>query len=448
MQNAALMWLVYDHTADPIWPPLLLVAQVGPTLLLGTWGGALADRLPKRRLIFATQSAFLGTAVLMTLLVAADRVEPWLLLAVQVVNGVVQSVDLPTRLAFVPDLVPRPDLINAVSLNSMLFNSARAVGPALSGLLFLLADAVIQAGWLPGSRPVTLGAVWCFAPELAELRGGADRPAAIDVPGVRRGSAPRSEGMLGGFRYVLTHPRLAGLLLMTGLLCVFGWPVLSLFPAYTRLALGHAEKEYSVLVSSIGAGALVAALTTATFGTVGRRGFFLLAGASVTAAGLLALSVAESLGARRAGGGLSGVRADPVPLDRPVGDAAERDRRDARPGDGPVGDDAERQRPARPPAGRGGGDGVAGAVGAGRDGVPARGWSRPGRSAGRPRVAARRVTPGGPNSPKANPPAVTDRGPPSRSPSPVGRTSRRARTSGTRAGGRVRRRSRPGSPDR
>ncbi len=297
MQNAALMWLVYDRTADPIWPPLLLVAQVGPTLVLGTWGGALADRYPKRRLVFATQAAFLATAALLALLVAADRADPWLLFAVQAVNGVIQSVDLPARLAFVPDLVPRPDLINAISLNSLLFNSARAIGPALSGLLFLAADAAIGIGWRPGARAVTLGAVWCFALNAASFAAVLAALRAIDVPGERRGLSPPSEGVLDGFRYVLTRPRLAGLLLLTGLLGVFGWPAVSLFPAYTRLALGHAEKEYSALVSSIGAGALVAALATATFGTVGRRGLFLVAGSALTAAGLAGLAAAPSLGA-------------------------------------------------------------------------------------------------------------------------------------------------------
>jgi Na+/melibiose symporter-like transporter len=137
--------------------------------------------------------------------------------------------------------------------------------------------------------------VWCFALNSLSYAAVLGALRAIDVTGERTGPAAASEGMLGGFRYVLTRPRLAGLLVLTGLLCVFGWPVISLFPTYTRTALGHAEKEYSVLVSSIGAGALVAALTNATFGTVGRRGFFLLAGASVTTAGLLALAVAESL---------------------------------------------------------------------------------------------------------------------------------------------------------
>src|SRR5215210_3237447 len=70
MQSAALMWLLYDRTGDPRWPSWLLVAQVGPTLLLGTWGGALADRYPKRQLVLRTQTGFLVTASLLAVLVA------------------------------------------------------------------------------------------------------------------------------------------------------------------------------------------------------------------------------------------------------------------------------------------------------------------------------------------------------------------------------------------
>lgn len=296
MQSAALMWLVFDQTNDPFWPPLLLVAQVGPTMFLGTWAGHLADRRPKRGLVFATQSAFLGTACLLTLLVASNWTSPWLFLAVQFANGLIQAIDLPTRLAFVPDLVPRADLINAVSLNSLLFNSARAIGPALAGLLFLAAEQVIEQGWLSGSRAVTLGAVWCFT--LNALSYGAVLLAlrAIDVPGEPDSVRSRvNDSLWGGFGYVLERPQLAGLLVLTGLLCVFGWPALSLFPAYTKLVLNHAEKEYSILVSTLGAGALGAALTTATFGTVGRRGFFLATGATLTAVALGLLALAPEL---------------------------------------------------------------------------------------------------------------------------------------------------------
>jgi MFS family permease len=140
MQSSALMWLLYDRTGDPRWPSWVLVSQVGPTVLLGTWGGGLADRRSRRGLIFTTQSAFLCHAILLALLIAFDLIPPEFVLVLMAVSGVIQAVDLPARLAYLPDLVPTEDLINAVGLNSLLFNSARALGPALAARLFLVAD--------------------------------------------------------------------------------------------------------------------------------------------------------------------------------------------------------------------------------------------------------------------------------------------------------------------
>ena len=295
MQTAALMWLVYDRTNDPVWPPLMLVAQVVPTLLFGPWGGALADRAPKRRIIVRTQLGFLSTAVALTIVAAAGGADPWLFLAVQVVNGLIQSIDLPARLAFVPDLVPRHDLINAVSLNSLLFNVARAIGPALTGGLFLLADAAADAGWLGSLPPVRAAAVGCFALNAVSFLAVLAALNRISVPGDRHVPPDPTARLLDGVRYVLARPVLAGLLLFTGMLSVSGWPALSLFPAYTRTVLGRAEEEYSVLVSGLGAGALVGALTTATFGSVARRALFLSAGAGFVAAGLAGLTLASTL---------------------------------------------------------------------------------------------------------------------------------------------------------
>lgn len=295
MQSAALMWLVYDRTNDPMWPPLMLVGQVLPTLLFGTWGGALADRVPKKALIFRTQFGFLGTAVFLTAVAAADRADPWLLLGVQVVNGFIQAVDLPARLSFVPDLVPRQDLINAVSLNSLLFNSARAVGPAAAGVLFLVADAAAASGALGPIRPVWAATTACFAVNAVSFAAVLAALSRIGAAGAGRESPHAPARPLDGLRYVLARPILAALLAFTGLLSVFAWPALSLFPAYTRTVLGRAETEYSVLVSSLGAGALVGALTTATFGTVRRRGRFLAVGSGLAVAGLCGLNLAHDL---------------------------------------------------------------------------------------------------------------------------------------------------------
>ncbi len=114
--------------------------QVLPTFVLGVWGGSLADRWPKRSLIFLSQATLLLLAVVLGVLVlASGHITPWHLLAIAIAAGIVNAIDLPARLAFVIDLVGREDLPNAIALNSMLFNLARMVGPILSGVLFSLA---------------------------------------------------------------------------------------------------------------------------------------------------------------------------------------------------------------------------------------------------------------------------------------------------------------------
>ena len=292
MQSAALMWLMYDRTGDPRWPSWLLAAQVGPTLLLGAWGGSLADRYPKRQLVLTTQTAFLMNAVTLTAVVATGIATPWLVLALIAVNGVIQAVDLPTRLAFVPDLVPREDLINAVGLNSLVFNSARAVGPALAGLLFLLANAV--APLLPeGTHPVTLGATACFA--LNALSFLAVLRALRGIPEPHAKEKAEGGSVWDGLRYLRDRPAHGGLVALTFVVCVFGWPVVTVLPAYTRLRLGLKEDAYSLLLSALGAGALGAALATATFGSSARRGAFLLLGVAACGVGLAGLAFAGSV---------------------------------------------------------------------------------------------------------------------------------------------------------
>ena len=286
MQSAALMWLLYDRTGDARWPSWILVAQVTPTILLGPWGGGLADRYPKRRLIFLTQSAFLVQAVILTVLVAFHIASPLLILGLMAVNGLIQAIDLPSRLAFVTDLVPKEDLINAVGLNSLLFNSARAIGPALAALIFLLTDIAVPAG----SDSVTPGAVACFAFNAISFVAVLVALLGITVAGEDGANAKDRRSAWEGFRYLRENRALGVLVLITLVVCIFGWPLLTLLPSYTRMSLGLSEKTYSLLVSAMGGGALVAALTTATFGSQERRFLFLLIGAGMTAGGIFIVS--------------------------------------------------------------------------------------------------------------------------------------------------------------
>jgi MFS family permease len=286
-QSAALMWLVYDRTADPLWPPLLIVAQVGPTLVLGPLGGVLADKVPRKRLVLITQALFAVSATLLTLLVATNAATVEVLLGLQILSGAVQGVDLPARLAFVPELVPKEDLINAIALNSTLFNSARLIGPALAGGIFVLVGGVAD--------PARVGAAVCFAVNavsyaavlfaLVKITAGTGPPHHADAP---PGTA------WDGVRFLLTHAAFGQLVVFTGFIASFAWPVVSLLPAYTATVLGLRQEAYSFLVSALGGGALVGALATATFGTVGRRDVFLVLGPVVGTIGLFTLATVHT----------------------------------------------------------------------------------------------------------------------------------------------------------
>lgn len=286
MQSTALMWLVYDLTNDPFWPAMLLVANVGPTLILGPLAGAVADRVPKRLLIITTQFSFLITAILLTVLVACGLASPGLLLCVQLANGCIQALDLPGRLSFVPDLVPKADLINAVSLGAMLFNSARFIGPALTGLIFL------STSWIHSDvKPVILGSSICFGVNALSFAAVLFALARISVGGTRTNSEEGPKSVWDGVRFLLANPALGWLVILTGVFCIFTWPVISLLPAFTRTVVGLEERAFSLFVSCLGMGALVAAFTTATFGSIHRRRRFLQIGSAVAALGIGGLSI-------------------------------------------------------------------------------------------------------------------------------------------------------------
>src|SRR5262249_31178708 len=131
VQSTALTWLAYEWTTTSTWPALVGAAQIMPMAVLSFLGGALADRLPRRLIIFAAQCGLLLQSLFPVALVLFGSRDPCALPAVSLFLGLVNAVDTPARLAFVIDMVGREDLANAVALNSMTFNLARLVGPAL-----------------------------------------------------------------------------------------------------------------------------------------------------------------------------------------------------------------------------------------------------------------------------------------------------------------------------
>ena len=143
MQSLAQSWLVLTITDSPFQLGLINVCQFGPTLFLGLVGGVVADRVPKRRLLLTTQSAAGALTAVLALLVATGQVQLWHIYATALGLGLVNAFDMPTRQAFVAEIVGKDDLMNAVALNSALFNTTRVLGPAIAGLLLARFGATV-----------------------------------------------------------------------------------------------------------------------------------------------------------------------------------------------------------------------------------------------------------------------------------------------------------------
>ena len=251
MQNTAQSWLVYQLTGSKLL--LGIVAAVGsaPMLLFSLWGGSVADRHPKRVVLLWTQSAMMVLAFIFAGLVQTKLVQPWHILLLAALGGVAMAFDMPARQAFMMEMTSREDLMNALSLNSSIVNGARVVGPAVAGLL------IAQAG---------LGA--CFTLNglsfLAVLAG----LEMMRLPKFVPPAQPESNWQmsLDGFAYVARHRRVRTLLLLFSIVGVFGWSYSVLMPAFASDVLRVGSREFGMLLSANGVGALFGALTVATYG--------------------------------------------------------------------------------------------------------------------------------------------------------------------------------------
>ena len=278
VQSLAQSWLVLTLTNSPAALGLIGVCQFGPTLILGLPAGVLVDRLPKRRLLMATQIATAAISGVLALLVAADRVELWQIYVAAIALGIVSAVDMPARQAFVVDLVGEDDLMNAIALNSALFNTTRVAGPALAGLLLAAFGPAIC---------FILNAV-SYIPVIVGL--GVMRTQGWPKLGGEAGS--HAERLREGLAYVRTSPAVRLPIILAGLMAIFGMNFGVWAPLLARDALQIGASGFGLLMSSLGVGSLAGALMLAF---TGRRpsprvmlGMALLFGALEIAMGVVA----------------------------------------------------------------------------------------------------------------------------------------------------------------
>ena len=252
MTSTAQGWLVYQLTGSKALLGIVAAAGTAPMLVFATWGGWAADRFPKRSVLLWTQSAMMILAFIFAGLVWSGLIRPWEIIFLGLCGGVVMAFDMPARQSFVVEIASREDLMNAISLNSAMFNGARIVGPAIAG--FLMAK---------------VGIALCFFIDgvsfLAVLAGLLMMRLPRHVPGPASGG-PLAQS-LEGFRYVWNHTRVRTIFILFAIVGIFGWSYSVLMPAFARDVLHLGEQGYGFLLGASGVGALIGAFTTATFGT-------------------------------------------------------------------------------------------------------------------------------------------------------------------------------------
>jgi MFS family permease len=251
MQSLAQSWLVYEILgATPFQLGLVNVLQFLPVLLFGIPAGIVADRFPKRNILMVTQSAMMLLAALLAVLVITDKVQLWHVYVVATTFGVANAVDMPTRQAFVSEMVERDALMNAIALNSALFNTGRIIGPAIAGVLL----AVMGPGPLFAINAVSYIAV------LVGLM-------MMDVIPLTNLSAESPITRLReGIAYVRGEPLIFLTIVMVGMIGVFGMNFNVWVPVLASDAFEAGSGAYGQLFSAMGAGSLLGALSLAFSG--------------------------------------------------------------------------------------------------------------------------------------------------------------------------------------
>jgi len=263
MQIVAETWLVLKLTGNGAMVGLAAALQFLPILLAGAWGGLLADRLPKRRLLMTTQALMALPALALFALVTSGTVQIWQVLALIFLRGSINAIDNPARQSFVVEMVGPDRVVNAVSLNSVIVNTARIAGPAAAGAVIALA----------GVGPCFLVNALSFAAMLVALRG-MDPEHLHAVPG-----AERAPGQLrAAVRYVWATPALRVPLLMMAVVGTLSFNFQVLLPLVARFTWDGTATTYAALTSAMAAGSVLGALAS---GARGRVSPHLLAGAAV-----------------------------------------------------------------------------------------------------------------------------------------------------------------------
>ncbi len=253
MQTTAQAWVVYSLTDSPMALGTVTALQFLPIMFLSLFGGVLADRVPKRKVVLATQTAALLQATLFGALVALGLIQVWHIYLLAALQGIINAIDNPVRQAFAAELVSREDRANAIALNSMLFNGARVIGPALAGILIAKVGAAAALFLNAASFLSILGAISLMNPN-----------AFFSKPAVQSSDSPMKQ-LAEGLRYTWHTPIVLSVMITVGFIGTFGYNFSVVLPLLGGFVLHTDAMGFGALSSALGIGSSLGALTAAFF---------------------------------------------------------------------------------------------------------------------------------------------------------------------------------------
>src|SRR5215471_1497217 len=253
MQTVAQSWLVYRLTGSSALLGSVNFASQIPVFLLSPAGGVAADRYSRHRIVIATQTSSMLLAGALAALTLSDHIRVWHIFVLSALLGVVNAFDIPARQSFIVEMTSREDLINAIALNSSMFNGARIVGPAVAGITV----AAVGEGWCFFANAVSYIAViiGLLMMRVTPFKAPASQDSALSH-------------ILEGFQFVAKTTPIRAILLLVGVVSLAGMPFSVLMPIFADRILHAGAQGLGILMGVSGAGALAGALILASRQTV------------------------------------------------------------------------------------------------------------------------------------------------------------------------------------
>jgi len=281
MQSVAMPWLALELTHSGVLVGLVIAAQFAPVLLGSQFGGVIADRFPKRRVLLATQLAFMVPSFALFAVTASGHARYWMVILAAITTGCITMFDIPARQSFTVEMVGKRDLLNAIALNSSVFNSGAVIGPSIAGVVIALAG--VPLCFLANSVSY-LAAVFA----LLRMR---------DLPEVAREHHEQHwlARLTEGAAYARSEPTVGMLLIAVAVFSLFAMNRQTILPLFADQVLHAGPQGFGFLLGAQGVGALLGALTLALFPQLGADPHRQLWLAGIWVGAMLEFSISRSL---------------------------------------------------------------------------------------------------------------------------------------------------------